>query len=59
VRGPRPARAGARAAPGAPLLGEHTREVLTEIGYNADRVEQVIADHEEPPMSLVPGARQP
>lgn len=59
VRGPLPDLAGDRAVAGAPLLGEHTREVLTEIGYNADRVEQVIADHEEPPMSLVPGARQP
>jgi crotonobetainyl-CoA:carnitine CoA-transferase CaiB-like acyl-CoA transferase len=58
VRGPLPDLAGDGAVGGAPLLGEHTRDVLTEIGYNADRVEQVIADHQASPMSLVPGARQ-
>ena len=29
---------------GAPLLGEHTREVLAEYGYSGDEVEALIAD---------------
>ena len=30
---------------GSPLLGEHTDDVLTELGYDADAIERMHADH--------------
>ena len=33
-----------RVAAGAPLFGEHTREVLAEFGYSAEETETLIAE---------------
>ena len=30
---------------GSPLLGEHTDDVLTELGYDADTITRLHADH--------------
>jgi formyl-CoA transferase len=30
---------------GSPLLGEHTDDVLTELGYDADAIDRMHADH--------------
>jgi len=43
VPGPVPACSGANLR-GAPCLGEHTREVLTEIGYSREEIEALLAN---------------
>jgi len=43
VRGPLPGLAGGAIHRGAPLLGEHTDDVLRELGYDTGRVERLVS----------------
>lgn len=37
----------------APLLGEHTAEVMTELGFNADEIDQVLASGESAVRAMI------
>lgn len=44
TRGPIPAAASDAAVRAAPLLGEQTRELLRDLGYDAERIDRLVAD---------------